>query len=207
MELIHHISFKEQKNTPSMYFEVSAGSFGLDVEPYKFETCRERFGRQWDEHTKGFYLTHPANKGYSIATFLKKTEIILNQKEFSEYARTNRDTILWIEPSKFWMSCRMRRSLLTILVRAGIMYDPKRDNYEEALFTEKWAKPTKMAVMRFLYGFTKYIGPTIEDQPNIESRGWKYVFENHDEQYTKNCLVWPEDDAYKPQGPVSGIWI
>lgn len=207
--LIHHITFKDKKHTPSMYFEgVFDGSFGLDVEPYKFETCRERFGRQWDENTKGFYLTHPVNEGYSVATFLKKTEIILKQTEFSEYALTNRDNILWIEPSKFWMSCRMKRSLLTILVRAGILYDPKKDNYEEALFSERWAKPTKRAVMRFLYGFTKYIGPTIEGQ-NIETRGWKYVFDEttHNDQFAKDCLVWPGDDAYKPQGPVSGIWI
>lgn len=189
-----------------MYFEVYDGSFGIDEEPYRFETCRERFGRQWDENTKGFYLTHPVNKGYSVATFLKKTEIILKLTEFSEYALTNRDNILWIEPSKFWMSCRMRRSLLTILVRAGMVYEPKEDNYEEALFTERWAKPTKRAVMRFLYGFTKYIGPTIENQ-NIETRGWKYVFDNHDEQFVKDCLVWPKDGAYKPQSSISGIWI
>ena len=95
---------------------------------------------------------------------------------------------------------------MTILVRAGMVYDPKSDNYEEALFTEKWAKPTKTAVMRFLYGFTKYVGPTIDDQPAIESRGWKYVFEGHDDQYIKNCLKWPDDNVYVPNGTVSGIW-
>jgi len=204
--LIHHISFKEKKNTPSMHIAVEAGSFGLDVPPHKFETCRERFGRQWDRSTTGFYFKHPVDKGYAVATFLKKTEIVLKQSVFSQYALTNRDTILWIEPSEFWMCCRMRRSLLTILVRAGMVYDPKSDNYEEALFTEKWAKPTKTAVMRFLYGFTKYVGPTIDDQPAIESRGWKYVFEGHDDQYIKNCLKWPDDNVYVPNGTVSGIW-
>jgi hypothetical protein len=207
MALIHHITFKEQKNTPSLHFGVTDGSFGLDVEPYRFETCRERFGRHWDHTTKGFYLTHPVNAGYSVATFLKKTEIILKQTQFSEYALTNRDTILWIEPSQFWMCCRMRRSLLTILVRAGMVYDPKKDNYEEALFSEKWAKPTRIAVMRFLFGFTKYVGPDIENQPQIESRGWRYVFDNPDEQHAKKCLIWPDEFPYKPKGPVSGIWI
>lgn len=206
MELIHHISFKDTKFTQSMHFTVSDGSFGLDVDPYRFETCRERFARQWDQNTVGFYFTHPANMGYSVATFLKKTEIILKRTDFSEYALTNRDNILWIEPSKFWMDCRMRRSLLTILVRAGMVYDPKRDNYEEALFAEKWAKPTKMAVMRFLFGFTKYNGPNIENQ-SVESRGWKFIFESITEQQIKEYLLWPEENAYKPKGAISGVWI
>ena len=207
LRLIHHITFNETRIFNSLHINTTDGSFGLDIEPYRFETCRERFGRQWDSKTKGFYLKHPANAGYAIATFLKKTELILNQTEFSQYSLTNRDTVLWIEPTKFWMECRMKRSLLTILVRAGIMYDPKLDNYEEALFNEKWAKPTKLAVMRFLFGFTKYVGPNIDDQPSIETRGWKFIFEGKDENYIKQFLTWPGKNAYIPQGPVSGIWI
>lgn len=204
--MIHHIEFKEIKFTPSLYFECDDGSFGLDMPPHKFETCRERFAIQWNETTKGFYLTHPKDKGFDIACFLKKSELILKQTEFSQYSLTNRDTVLWIEPSQFWMSCRMRRSLLTILVRAGILYDNKADNYEEALYSEKWAKPTKIAVMRFLFGFTKYSGPSIENQ-SIETRGWKYIFECQDEQITKQFLKWPEQNAYIPKGPISGLWI
>jgi hypothetical protein len=205
--LIHHIIFKEIKINPSMYIDVESGSFGLDVAPYRFETCRERFGSHWNSDAVGFYFKHPINYGYAVATFLKKTEIVLKQSVFSQYSMTNRDTILWIEPSDFWKCCRMRRSLLTILVRAGIMYDPRKDNYEEALFTEKLVKPTKFAVMRFLYGFTKYVGPNIDNQPDIESRGWKTIFESHDEEYIKNCLKWPDDKPYLPSRNISGLWI
>ena len=207
MGLIHHITFKETKVTTSQYIQTLDGSFGLDVEPYRFETCRERFGRQWDKNTKGFYLKHPVNKGFAVATFLKKTELILKQETFSEFALTNRDTILWIEPSMFWMECRMKRSLLTILVRAGMLYDPIADNYEEALYQEKWANPTKMAIMRFLFGFTKYVGPAIDDQPSIESRGWKFVFEGRNEESTKQYLIWPNKNAYVPKSSLSAIWI
>ena len=202
---IHHIRFKEKKINPSMHFVVGEGCYGMDSPPHKFETCRERFGRIWNENTIGFFFTHPSSKGYSVAAFLNKTEIVLKQSKFSQYSMTNRDTILWIEPSVFWKECRMKRSLLTILIRAGMMYDPRRDNYEEALFTENLIKPTRLAVMRFLYGFTKYIGPTIENQ-NVETYGWKHIFENHGEQYVKNCLVSP-DEKYIPNGIINGIWV
>ena len=144
--MLHHIVFKENKLNMSMNLDVRDGSFALDQRPYQFETCRERFCPHFSMLTPGFFLKHPQGKGYSVATFLKKTEIILKQNEYSQYAMTNRDTVLWIEPTNFWKSCRMRRSLLTIFVRAGMVYDPKRDNYEEALFSEQWAKPTKTAI-------------------------------------------------------------
>ena len=208
-ELIHHITFKEEKTNDSLYSNVSDGSFGLDVAPYKFETCRERFGRYWNENTLGFFLKHPADAGYSVATFLKKTELLLKETKFSEYSLTNNNTLLWIEPSQFWKCCRMRRSLLTIFVRAGMTYDPKKDNYEEVLFAEKFIKPTKTAVMRFLYGFTKYEGPSIEEQPTIESRGWKYIFESADVLSVKNWLKWPTKDQYEPKAQLSEstLWL
>jgi len=202
--LIHHIIFKEKKINPSMHFAVKEGCYGLDVCPHKFYACREEFAITWNENTTGFFFTHLADKGYSIATFLKKIEIVLKQSKFSQYAMTNRDTILWIEPSMFWKECRMKRSLLTILIRAGMIYDPMKDNFEEAIFSEKFIKSTRLAVMRFLYGFTKYIGPTIEDQA-IEIYGWKYIFESHNEEYVKNCLV-SSDEKYVPSARIADIW-
>jgi hypothetical protein len=107
----------------------------------------------------------------------------------------------------------MKRSLLTMFVRAGMVYDPIADNYEEALFSEKWsqhanlAKATKIAVMRFLFGFTKYVGPTIEDQPTIESHGWHRIFEGLSEQSVKQYLIWPNKNAYIPKSQIEAICI
>lgn len=119
------VEFLNKKFIYSQNTDVKIGSFALDVSPLKFETCRERFAKHWDESTIGWFLKHPENKGKDVASFLVKTEEILKQKEFSKFSNTNRDSILWIEPSDFWKVCRLRRSLLTIIVRAGMFYANK----------------------------------------------------------------------------------
>jgi hypothetical protein len=43
-------------------------------------------------------------------------------------------------------------------LRAGQKYCPKKDNFEEALFTEPYLKSTKLAVRRFLAGYTWFVG-------------------------------------------------
>lgn len=83
----------------------------------------------------------------------------------------------------------MRRSLLTILLRAGMLYDTDKDNYEKALFGEPYIIPTKQAVMRFMYGFTKYAGPPMETGVNLEIKGWKRVFSKLKEEEIRRYLV------------------
>lgn len=181
------------------------GSYGTDSIPFSFEKCREKFALNFKVGTNGFYFKHsgfngtrPANKSKNIAVFIKKTEAILQQTEFSGFALTNRDTIVWVEPSMFWKSCRMRRSLFTILLRAGIPYIAQKDNYEQALFEEPYILPTRLAIMRFMFGFTKYVGPSMDcETSTYEYKGWKNIFEAKDEFTVKSYLVSP-DENYKP---------
>jgi hypothetical protein len=203
------VEFLDKKIIHSHNTDAKIGSFALDVSPLKFENCRERFAKYWDESTTGWFLKHPENKGKDIASFLVKTEYILKQKEFSKFSDTNRDSILWIEPSEFWKSCRLRRSLLTIIVRAGMFYDLKNDNYEDALFSQEYVTPTKRAVQRFLFGFTKYVGTDMDNNSSLEKKGWKTIFEGKDTEAIKSILVWPEDeDLYSPVFQEKGaIWF
>lgn len=184
------VKFKEKKTIVSLYADATPGSFALDSTPFHFENCRERFGRMWDKTNKGFYFRHASGQGIGVAAFILKTEEILGKKRFSKFSETNRDTILWIEPCAFWRCCRMRRSLLTILVRCGMYYDPRSDDYETALFCDSYALHTRKAIMRFLFGFTKYVGPSMEGGV-VETMGWKSVFQGRDEIYIKSVLVWP----------------
>jgi hypothetical protein len=74
---------------------------------------------------------------------------------------------MWIKPSKWWLKYGMRRSLFTILLRAGLVYVVAKENFDEAVNGEKYLSMTKYAFSRFLSGFTKYTG---------HKRGWHRQF-------------------------------
>ena len=67
---------------------------------------------------------------------------------------------------------------------------------------------TKPAVMRFMFGFTKYTGITpVLGQANIIKHGWKEEFHKLDESEIKNRLVLP--DGVKKSSNIVGsesIW-
>jgi hypothetical protein len=191
-----HVEFLPNKKIESLNIAGIEGSYGIDTTPFEFEKCREKFALFFKTGTPGFYFKHPTDRGVDVASFIKKTEIVLKQTEFSEFALTNRRQILWVEPTMFWKSCRMKRSLFTILLRAGMTYDPRQDNYEHALLTEAYLLATQHAVMRFLFGFTKYVGPSMDNEEGstYEYRGWKHIFEAKDETTVKSWLVSPDSN-------------
>lgn len=190
------VQFKEKKVITATSVDAIEGSFALDTIPFRFENCRERFGKQWNAHTKGFYFKHPSHTGKNIAAFIVRTEEILGKKRHSKFAETNWDTILWVEPSVFWRCFRIRRSLFTILVRAGWNYSGT-DDYERVLFREAYLYYTQSAVRRFLFGFTKYKGPNLETFGSLESMGWRSVFAGRDDVYIKSILVRSGKNPYQ----------
>jgi hypothetical protein len=185
--------FMDKKLLTAPTIDGEVGSFS-SLSPVNFEKCRERFATLFTETTNGFYFMHHEGKGRDIAKFLDRIEAVLELKEPSKYAFTNRPHILWIEPSDFWRLCPMRRSLLTCLLRSGIVYEAHRDNFQEALFSHEYLKRTRKALMRFLFGFTNYtgvlIGPNYEGA-NLASKGWLSVFEFKDEPFIRQTLVSP----------------
>lgn len=181
------------------------GSFAIDTR--RFEVCRERFGKMWNSKTKGFYMMIPPGGYTKVAHFIFQTEKVLKRKRFSAFANTNLDWIMWIEPTAFWKACRMRRSLFTILVRAGMNYDAAKRNYEQTLFGHSYLKETQKAVMRFLFGFTKYEGPTIESTFTLESKGWVATFSGLDSGYIKSWLVYPGKKKEVTFNTATDLWI
>ncbi len=197
------------------------GHFALEVEPPKqchWDHCREKFALKWNVEIDGFYFSHRSGESENVAGFISKTEEILdlvNLKtpwEKSLYNKTDRDTILWIKPSTFWKVCEVRRSLFTILLRCGMLYSPERDNYEETLFGKEDSFPqgqeyinsTKLAVKRFLFGFTKY--NKISSIPTYYS-GWVTIFKDRELDTIREMLVLPEgEDKFNTLIGVEAIW-
>lgn len=178
------------KTITSVISDCSWGCFALDKKPFRLENCRERFAVRWTSRTKGFFFSNEAN-GEDVAAFLLKTEEILRLRDKSEFALTNYKKILWVEPARFWKSCRMRRSLFTCLLRAGVAYGRERDNYESALFSERYLRKSEPAIKRFLYGYTKYVGDMPSGSNTLETAGWNFHFSGKDVKFVKDKLVRP----------------
>jgi hypothetical protein len=189
----------------ALNIDVIDGSFAIDAEPVRFEHCRERFAADFRAETRGLFFKHPPAAGPGVAAFLAKTEAVLDLADRSTYACTNWPTITWVGPTRFWMACELRRSLLTILLRAGMLFEPDRDNYEEALFRADYVRPTKAAVMRFLFGFTEYVGPPIVQPSPIHVRGWRAVFDGQSVEAVKRMLVRPGGRGGGP-GLEAALW-
>lgn len=200
------MEFQKPKTILSLNTDVTNGSYALDDVPLSFETCRERFAARFKQTTPGLYFKHEPERGEDVAAFLLKTEDIVGVEK-SRFSKTNHNTILWIEHSSFWKSCSMRRSLLTILLRAGILYDRHKDNYEDVLFSQEFVKVTKKAVMRFLFGFTKYVGPEIIGADTVIFQGWKSIFEGKNETDIKSFLVKPDGANTTPDILQDALWI
>jgi hypothetical protein len=201
------VEFQPKKLITCVNVGAKAGSFAPDAESLLWENCRERFAKTFTACTTGFYFKHEPGQSPGVAGFIFKTESILKLADYSRFAETNRASVMWAEPAQFWKECQMRRSLLTILLRAGMVYEPEKDNYEEALFRQEYVVPTKRAVLRFLFGFTKYLGPDLSTDGAVQFRGWKSVFDGVAEAELKKMLVWPGPNPYTPHAPLDGLWF
>lgn len=199
--------FGENKKLNQCYGSPPPGQFSLDVDPPKsphWDHCREQFLGKMTSNMKGFYFSFSVGKCESVGEFLNKFEKVLGLPFYSTFCKTDRETILWIEPAPFWLNCILKRSLLTLLLRVGFNYDVEKDNFEDALFSElhpdnKYVRDTKNAIIRFMYGFTKYIGTLPSSCSNswdgsstLIKHGWHAEFENAGIQVVKNKLICPE---------------
>lgn len=167
--------------------------FALLQEDIKWEKCRERFALQFTGETNSFLYCHEVNPD-NIASFIYKTEEIIGVNHCT-YNKTNSDYIININPTNFWKECYVRRSFFTALVRASEKYNG--NNYEESIFSNDFFRQTKRATMRFLFGFTKYIGrmPNVNNESTLLREGWVEMFKSVDDEYLRTYFI---SDHAKP---------
>lgn len=202
--------FGEVKVINGLYGTPPAGQFALETlaSPH-WDHCREQFLGKMKNDLQGFYFSHGANQSENIAYFLAKFEEILEITDFSSFQKTNISTILWVIPSKFWMNCVLKKSLLTLLLRVGINYNPETNNFDEALFSDgfaenKYARETKNAIMRFLFGFTEYRGTipgsdcTWDGGSTLMKHGWHAEFVDAGIPQVCRKLVRSKNTIYEP---------
>ena len=120
-------------------------------------------------------MAHKAGHFQRIRTFISIAEEVLGVAT-SEVGQTQRKTISYIIPSSFWTECPMRRSLFSILLRAGMSYD---GDFDEALYGNLYASGTKPAIERFFAGCTTYNG---------RKTGWVNQFRDRSERQVQRLL-------------------
>ena len=171
------------------------GAFAIEGGSLSWHSCREQFAHKFSESSRGLFLSHERDDEFShrIACFMTNFEEVLDLPEpRTSYHLCNRKFATWVEPSNFWKKCYMRRSLLTILLRNSLYFRPEHNNFEEALYITPpgqrgdYAADTKLAIMRFMFGFTQYVGSN-------SVRGWWSAFRNLKEQQVRALLVRPSE--------------
>jgi len=189
------------------YCNPPSGGFAIEKEANRlvnWDHCREQFAVRFLEKTEGFYFCHKACEADSVTCFLNKFENILSTSEGcdlmekTQFAHTNQEKVLYVKPSSFWKDCFFKRSLFTILARCSQNYLPHKDNFDEALFSPNFKESTytyetKPAVLRFMFGFTKYTGISpVTAESTVVKHGWKEEFYKLDESEIRNRLVLPD---------------
>lgn len=188
-----------------VYGTPQAGSFALSSlhgKPILWEHCRENFALKFLETTKGFFFSHLPDKTHDIANFLFKFENVVQcnlrspELRFSQFRKTCRNNVMWIEPSEFWLNCKIKRSLLTILMRCAMNYSTEDDNFDDVLFgnykENSYLRDTKTAFLRFMFGFTVW---NFEENNQLdrkdERHGWREEFLDLDIKKIKTRLLPP----------------
>ena len=183
------VTVEENRNKPP------AGQYSLRANPLEWIGCRERIAALFKTDTPHLFFSVEPTQCEKVAQFILKTEEIIDLPKRSTFQRTNRNHILFMAPQPFWTQCPVRRSLLTILLRQGLKYDPTQDNYEDALFhhdplTRNYMLITRPAITRFLFGFTHYCGPT----ESYTIPGWVTLFKNATPKIIRERLIHPNPE-------------
>jgi len=209
------VTFGNKKPLNQCYSVPAEGQFALETNDEKslyWDHCREQFLGKFKEDITGFYFSHKADQGVNIAGFVLKFEEIVGAEiknlSFSNFSETGRETVLWIEPSDFWRNCLLKKSLLTLLLRCGSNYDNAKDNFDDAIFGDKYnenkyARDTKSAIMRFLFGFTKFSGTLSQTVPTqtmatnstLIRHGWHAEFDKNTIHDVRRKLIHPSDES------------
>lgn len=191
-----------KKPLPEIVTRPKAGHYALDRIPFNFQKCRDNVFDIFTEETEGLFFSHEDNQHLNVVAFISKVEDILNLEEKSICSPTGFSFTTWVIPSKFWKNCPIKRSLFTLFLRSGMMYDCEKNNFDEALVSdvECYGKDTIVALKRFLFGFTYYDNEaskkTIYDC--YAKFGWHTVFKNKPQEDVCKILLRPKEISATP---------
>ena len=112
-------------------------------------------------------MWHGTGASY-IEEFVHEFEKKLGHEKLSKFENVKFDsseslakTVTAVIPASFWAKNSMRRALFTILLRAGMKYNPEKKNFDACLEKSDYLINTKSALDRFMQGYTWYTGNAV----------------------------------------------
>ena len=183
----------------SYSYSATNGSFAVAVggdrdghgcSPGSWYTCREEF-HGINQRSRRILFVCGENKSRLVAAFINKIERMLEipQERRSLFAYTGRKRIVWVQTSTWWHKYSIRRSLFTILLRAGRDYN--KQNFDTVLQSATYLSNTQHAVQRFLKGYTKCTKRTVGWHHTFYHRGYYEMSRPPTQKEARELLVKP----------------
>lgn len=181
---------EEKVKIPSITYKNLQGSFGVwkpGAASVNWQGCRDRFHAESNpEAVMSFLFFHQDKSANNVIDFIRTVEEIIKLKdeERLKISKTTNDSILFVEMSAWW-KYRVRRSLLTALLRCGQNYTERTSAaFEKALYSFYYTASTRYACQRFLEGHT---GSAIKKNQQFD--GWYQYFFNKQSPDVDKALV------------------
>lgn len=166
---------EERVKIPTFAYKNIQGSFGIiNGGNIQWEGCRDRFQSVSNpENVMEFVFYHNDGAADDVIEFIKTIEEIIKLPvaDRLQIKKTTNKSVLWIRMSPWW-KYKMRRSLLTALLRCGQNYKERTAAcFEKALYSFYYTASTKAAISRFLEGYT-----AAALKKNTQFDGWYQYF-------------------------------
>jgi len=179
---------EDKVKIPSTAYKNVQGSFGIiNGGNIQWEGCRDRFHSvSSPENIMEFVFCHNEGAGDDVVDFIRTIEEIIKLPEADrlQIKKTISKSVLWIRMSPWW-KYKMRRSLLTALLRCGQNYKERTAAcFEKALYSFYYTASTKKAIARFLDGHT-----AAALKKSTQFDGWyQFFYQKSDDAITKSLV-------------------
>jgi hypothetical protein len=177
------------------------GSFGI-IKPtpgntkqqfIEWQTCRDRFQSVSEPaDIMSFVFCYKPNSKGNIIEFMRTLEEVIDKgpggplpdEDRLKFKDTNNKNCLYVEMSKWW-KYRVRRSLLTALLRTGQDYvDHTGNGFEKCLSSHQYLSDNRYALDRFLSGAW-----AVKMRKHDMFPGWYHAFHGKTPAQVNNILV------------------
>lgn len=173
------------------YSSYNQGWFGyFRNNEFMWENCRDRFHVYIESYgvKNFFFVSGGKSLSERVFDFIEDVENISGvcEKDKTWFSKTAKDEIIYVYMSDWWRY-RVRRSLFTAFLRAGVFYENRDgDNLVKAIKSVQWLRETYPAVSLFLSGRT-----AVKIKKNADFTGWYNKFHGLSEDLCRNILVKP----------------